>query len=288
MLQFFIGVVISSLLISTAWSKCDERQTPFEADSSGMLVLGPEKSGSIFGTQVTINLPIFINGKQSCYHQKNTISINAEEVKQGEHVEFEITPLMVEFENVPSAQTFQYLNIEYDQDNKASRVSMMSFLCSGETPVGGDAFSDSLMNLAENGADVDQTVEIFIATGQAAENISVSQAKKAKAKVYDKFLEIYESRASEAEIEDLENNNIYVPNVISGMMLHNVSASERKLYASFFSRTSSSINGCSKAFQSKMADLLLESVENNKPFKGIELSKKIFSSKYKLKWMLSK
>lgn len=286
MLHFLVGIAIALFVVGPAWSKCDVNQIRYERSTTFGLSWGP-KAQSTAGTEVTINIPLVIDGKPACYHQENGILISTERVKENEFVEYEITPLAAEFENVPSPMTYQYLHVEHDAENKSSKVSMMSFLCSGETPIGGDAFSDSLQNLAENVKSPEVSTEIFIATGQAAENISVSQAKKAKAKVFDRFLEIYEERGEENESIDADQTNIYIPNVLTGLSINSVSTIERKLYSAFFSRTSSSINGCSKKFLNKMQDLLIENVAKSQPFKGIELKKKRFSSKYKMKWVIS-
>lgn len=258
MLHFLVGITVALLVVGSAWSKCD--------------------------TETSVNIPLEIDGKPACYRQQNGILISAERVKKNEFVEYEISPLVAEFENVPLAMTYQYISVEIDPESKASKVHMMSFLCSGETPIGGDAFSDSLQNLAENVQSPEASTEVFISTGQPAENISVSQAKKAKAKVFDRFLEIYESRGEENDSIDADQSNIYIPNVLIG---NSVTSIERKIYSAFFSRTSSSINGCSKKFLNKMQDLLIENVAKTQPFKDVELRRKRFSSKYKMKWFNS-
>ena len=282
MLHFVVGTILASLFVtSSAWAKCDDSQFKYVRESGFSLSLG----SSSFNKEETINIPLIIDGKPACYHQSNGISVKTEKIKEGESVEYEITPLSAEFENVPSSATYQYLNVEYDAENKASKVQITSFLCSGESPIGGDAFSDELTNLAVN-EESSSSADVFIATGQAAENVSINQAKKARAKVFDKFLEIYEERADEIEMAEMESSNIYIPNVIAGISISGVTGIERKLYSSFFSRTNSSINGCSKKFLAKMKDYLLENVAKNQPFRGIELKKKRFSSKYKMKWTL--
>ncbi len=284
MLHFLVGIAIALFVVGPAWSKCDTENVRYERSTTFGLSWGANSS-SAFGTNVTVNIPLVIDGKPACYHQENGILISTERVKENEFVEYEINPLSAEFENVPSPMIYQYMHVELDPDNKSSKVHMMSFLCSGETPIGGDAFSDSLQNLAEN-TTPEVSTEVFISTGQAAENISVSQAKKAKAKVFDRFLELYEDRGEENESIDADQTNIYIPNVLTGLSINSVTSVERKLYSAFFSRTSSSINGCSKKFLSKMQDLLIENVAKTQPFKGIELKRKRFSSKYKMKWIL--
>lgn len=285
MVHFFLGLIVSCILIGNTWAKCDESQIRYERSSSFGISWG-STSTSFFGEEITVNIPLMIDGKPACYHQSSALNVKTERVKENEYVEYEITPMDADFENVPSPSKVQYLNIEYDAENKASHIQMMSFLCSGETPIGGDAFSDSLMKLSTESKDGSANIDVFIATGQAADNLSISQSKKAKAKVFDSFLDIYEQRAGSYESYDEAGSNIYIPNVIAGTSVHAVSSVERKLYSAFFTRTNSSINGCSKQFIEKMQDFLLDSIVKNQPFKSIELKKKRFSEKLKMKWIL--
>jgi len=286
MVHFIIGLIVSSILVGKAWSKCDDSQIKYERSTSFGLSWSPGSSKSVFGSEITVNIPLMIDGKPACYHQSSALNVTTDRMKENEYIEYEVTPMEADFENVPSPAVYQYMNIEYDAENKASHVQMMSFLCSGETPIGGDAFSDSLLKLATDQGPGNSSIDVFIATGQAADNLSISQSKKAKAKVFDRFLEIFEERAESQESFEVDSSNIYVPGIIAGTSIHSVSSVERKLYSSFFSRTASSINGCSKKFIGKMQDLLIENIVKGQPFKNIELKKKRFSSKFKMKWTL--
>lgn len=279
-----LAICVLALITTSVWSKCEVDQIRYSRSTSWGLNLGEESSE--FGQKVTVNIPLVIDGEPACYHQKNGINVRAEEIDEGKRIDYEITPLEASFENVPSPAVFQYLMVEYDQEMRASRVQIMSFLCSGERPIGADAFSDSLVALSEKTDEASTGVNIFIATGQAAENISVSQAKKARVKVYDKFLEIFESRSEELATIEEDQSNIYIPNILAGISIEELTSVDRKLYSNFFTRTNSSINGCSKNFREKMQDLLLENVAKNHPFKGIVLKKKRFSSKYRMRWTL--
>lgn len=283
MVHFIIGLIVSCILVGNAWSKCDDSRIVLQRSTSFGLSWGEGKSGSAFGSNLTVNIPLVINGKQACYHQSSALNVTTEKVKEAESVEYEITPMEADFENVPNPAVYQYMNIDYDADKKASTVQIISFLCSGETPIGGDAFGDSLNNISEKTEEQSASIDVFIATGQAADNLSISQSKKAKAKVFDRFLEIYETRTDGDITYEEKDSNIYIPSVLTGL---SISSPERKLYSSFFSRTNSSINGCSKKFASKMQDLMLHNIVKENPFKDIELKKKLFSSKLKMKWSL--
>lgn len=261
MKKLVLGLIALAFLGTDAWSKCDGE------------------------SNLSVIIPLKIENKESCYQQKSPLAISTGKVREGIQVDFEISPMAVSFENVPGPAMYHYLNIEYSSDQKPSRLQILSYFCSGEIPLGGDALGGGLLKLAEE-KEVTSDIRVFIATGQAAENISISQEKKARAKIFDKFLEIYESRSSEAISIDEDISNVFIPNILTGSSLFGLNEVERKLYSIFFARTNSSINGCSLKFRSVMQDHLLENVVKYRPFPGIEVSKKIFSPQYRMRWTL--
>lgn len=267
MLKAILGVtVISTALTLNAWSRCP--QEGVETVSSS-----------------TIIVPLTHNGKAACYHQKSFIEVKAERTQDEKIVNYEITPVAARFENIPAPKIYQYVNIEYDQKGEAPRFHMMSFLCSGEYPIGGDAFSGSLQELAEDSPPED-TTDIFISTGQASDNLSVDQIKKAKAKVYDKFVEIYESQFPERGTIDSDVSNLYIPNILTGISVNTFSETEKKILSSYFSRTGSSINGCSMKFINQMQEHLINHVLLSQPFKDINIRRIRRSPKLMMKWMI--
>ncbi|WP_408097287.1 hypothetical protein ACJVC5_19845 [Peredibacter sp. HCB2-198] len=265
MLQFIVAAILSTFIISNAWSKC------LDSNARNNNLWRPDFSTSDLGT---INIPLKINGQQACYHQNSALFVKGVGVDETS-AEFEISPLAAEFENVPEPETYQYLNIEYSEDGLASKINIVSFLCSGENPIGADAFSGSLKTLLELN-DEENTGPVSIANGQAADNLTVNQEKKIKAKVYFHFVKLFESRNPGVSIEDMKDSNIFVPNVMA----------LNKLYSTFFGRTNSSLNGCSSAFREKMQDLLIENIISTQSFKDIEIRKKLFSSKFRMKWKI--
>lgn len=254
MVHFISCFVIGLVLVGNAWSKCESSEV----------------------------LPLKVDGKESCYKQKTALRIQAEKIKDYEYVDFEITTLEAEFENVPEASVRHYVNVDYDLDNKPADIQIMSFVCSGETPVGADAIGDSLLDLSTT-KEESPNIDVFIATGQAADNLQISQAKKAKVKVYDRFLELYESRTEGDIAFEGRDSRIFIPSILSSLPTN---SNERRLYSSFFSKTNSSINACSKKFAETMKDHLLENVVNEEIFHGVEFKRKYFSSKVKMKWKL--
>lgn len=263
MLQFIVAAILCSIVISNAWSKC------LESNDKNNNLWRPDFSTSDLGT---INIPMKPNGQQACYHQSSALFVKAIGLDDF-GAEYELSPLLADFENVPEPQTYQYLNIEYGEEGLAAKINVVSFLCSGENPIAADAFSSSLKKLLE--IKEDEVEPLSIANGQAADNLTVNQEKKAKAKVYFHFVKQFENRNPGVSIEDMKDSNIFVPNVMA----------YDKLYSTFFTRTNSSLNGCSNAFREKMQDLLIDKVIEDQPFRNIEIRKKLFSNKFKIKWL---
>lgn len=280
MIRYALGFVFLAMT-TLALAECDVEQRGIgRQKSSGQDLFSPS-----FSNGFSVNIPLKIDGKQACYRQSSSIKVKTEKIMDNEFVEYEITPINAEFENVPKPQILQYLFIEFEDSIIPSKVHIASFLCSGENPIGGDAFSDSLSKLSEDVKTPETSTSIFIASGIAAEDVSVSLERKARAKVYDRFLQLFEYRSGVTNIET-DHSNIYVPNVLAGLPHLSTSSVDRKLYSAFFTRTNSSLNGCSEKFRKNMQHLLIENVAKTNPFNGIEISKKRFSSKYKLKWVL--
>lgn len=273
MLQFIVAAILCSIVISNAWSKC------LESNDKNNNLWRPDFSTSDLGT---INIPMKPNGEQACYHQNSALFVKAVGV-DNTGAEYEISPLLAEFENVPEPKTYQFLNIEYAEDGAATKVHVISYLCSGENPIGADAFSSSLKKLLEI-KEEDSAEPTSIANGQAADNLTVNQEKKAKAKVYFHFVKLFENRNPGVSIEDMTDTNIFIPNIVT----HTTSfvPQNRQLYSTFFTRTNSSLNGCSNAFREKMDDYLIENIIENQPFRDLEIRRKLFSSKFRMKWKI--
>src|SRR3989344_9144472 len=132
------GAFVLSMASVDAWSKCNTGAIVYGRSTSIGLSLGGNDSSSGYESGMTMNIPLSINGKAACYKQKGKLSVETKKIEEGEAVEYELTPLRVEFENVPEGRLFQYLHVNHDIAGSASKVSMISFVCSGETPIGGD------------------------------------------------------------------------------------------------------------------------------------------------------
>lgn len=226
-----------------------------------------------------MTVPVPMGIKDSSYNQSSSLKLSLV-TKRSNYIEFELTPVVADFINIPSPGLYQYLHIEHDEERHSPRIRMISFLCSGEIPVGGEALSDSLARMANGTKDEGDDRSIFISTGRAAENISVSSESKARAKVFDHFLDIYEERINGNDISD-----VYIPTLINS---DSTSAVARSLLSEFFSLTSASVNGCSEKFRNVMQDFMIENIVKAQSFiPGIEIRKKLWSEKYRIRWLLN-
>lgn len=271
-------LLLSSFFATAALADCNPTHLGVVRERGFSLSFGGGSSSS-FETKSTTNIPLVIDGKRACYHQTNKLEIRTERKKDKEYVEFEITPMEADFENVPDPSVVHYLNVDQN------RVQMMSFLCSGETPIGAEGFSDSLLKLSVSGPSASVKVSSTFATGIAARNLYENERDMANDRVYDSFLELYRDRAKESMSEE-ETLDIFIPSVITRTTIESRSSLKRSLYSSFFSRTGFTVNGCSKAFREVMDEFRLEKIAKNKSMNGIELKKKAFSSKYRMRWTL--
>lgn len=273
------------ILMAQSWAGCDDDRLIIKRETSFGLTIGGDNE-SEFGTSITMNIPLSIDGKKACYHQTSAIGVKTKTVKENDFVDYEITPIEASFENIPNAKIRQFLLVDYNKVKNASEIYIMSYLCSGETPIGGDVFSDGLAKIAMKGSATSLEVQTVFATGRAAELIKERAPKRNTKKIYQKFMDIYSLRTENKGIPYTSRANVSIPDFLATTSLDSISSIERKLYAEYSSRTGSELNGCSNAFLQTMQDHLIENIAVQNPFPGIEIKKKRFSTKYKLRWNL--
>jgi hypothetical protein len=268
------------LTCSSLWAGCQKGSFSYTRSTS----VGVAWGESSFGQEVVVNIPLRVNGKAACYKQKGKIAVETKRVKDREFVEYEIRPMAVEFENVPDAGVYQYLNVD-DLGASDSQLSIVSFICSGETPIGSNAFSDSLRKLmTKTTKTVSTSMSTFIATGEAA-NILARQEVIKNRPIYRRFKELLAERTTARDYSG-PNSSISVPAVIAGTSLAHLGSTERALYADYNSKTGADINGCSKLFREAMKEFLLDNVIRESPFPNVELRRTRVSKTVKLKWTL--
>jgi hypothetical protein len=231
-----------------------------------------------------LNIPkeveLTFSDKKSSYEVKNQLGV-AGRYSDHSHGSVEVSTLSVDFQNVPDARVNQYLNVIYDEDSNPSLIQIASFICSGQLPIGAEAISIKLHKKKDDYQD-NETDEVFIATGQAGEDIQVNQTKKNKSKIFDSFLNLLEGKALENQFRSFDPE-VYIPLLLSGSL----DDQERKILSVFLNETSSSVNGCTYEFGTLMSSFQIDKLEKNQIFRGIEVKRKIPStSRYILKWKL--
>lgn len=276
-----MALVVSSFLLSNVWAKCQDTkifsaQVGYGSNSVQALTDVADPAAN------TVSLPLIHNGSPSCYHQSAPLILKTENVVPNVSAEFELTPLQVEFENIPKAALYQYIHVEQSEADNNPKILILNFLCSGNHPIGADALADYLKDMADKN-ETRSEPEFYISTGETlGDDYLLNPKMKAKSKIYDAFVDLYDERNTNGT--PLEISSVYIPNVISGLSQTKLTPMERKLYSTFFARTGSSVNGCHPDFIAKMQDKLIENVVKNQPFSHIDIRKKFLSSKFKMKW----
>ena len=282
MLQFIAATILSALIISPAWSKCpvDIPKMALNLKYGDSFIM--KENLEIMSKTVIVPYPV--NGQSGCFNEEQSLEIKVSRIEEGKFVDIDIYPQLVTFDNIPSAQTFHYLNIDFNEANRPYKAQFMSVQCSGEVPISSDALSGSITSFTKT--DNIKPIEpgIFISTGETAgTSYSLSKNKKEEAKVYDRFLDLYEDRALG---ENIEASNIFIPNILSGFSQENISDNHKKIMSWFFSTSLSSLNACSQKFVERMKDFQIENVLKNKPYRDISVKKQNRPMSYQVRWTI--
>lgn len=281
-----IFILLSFLAFSlSAFARCDQSALVIRRGTSIGFSTG-SRGNSNFNQNLTVNIPMQFNGRSACYHQQSSLGVTTKRVRRGHSVEYEITPMRASFENVPDAHHQQYLFMEYGSDGKASKVYMMSFLCSGETPLGSETFSDFL-SLIPDGSRSSVQVSTVFATGAAARNLQQDRPDDRARPVYEKFHSLYRNLQGEESSSDCAacRDRVFIPSVIATTSINSYSDIDRNLYASFYSRTQSSLNGCAADFRERMQAYRIENLLRTNPLPGIQI-RGSGSNNYRMRWSL--
>ncbi|MBY0415440.1 MAG: hypothetical protein K2Q18_14810, partial [Bdellovibrionales bacterium] len=165
----------------------------------------------------TVNVPLSINDTMACYKQKSAIGIKSEKKGEGPlENAVAITPLKVEFENVPNPHQKQYIYIEKGAGPSETRFQMLTFVCSGEIPLSISAVNSTAAEIAKSSEKISMTVRHEFAAGVAAANLTDSFAEKfASIATYDFFSNLYKTKTVK-EISDCPScntNSISIPSI---------------------------------------------------------------------------
>ncbi len=246
--------LISALFISlSVQASCQNDQIGYVRESGFSLSIGGKGSQSSYNEKKTVNMPVFIQGRPACYKQKGEMALEFKSNKKNESVKLEISPLQVEFENVPDARVLQYLDVE-GRSASELKIHLLTFICSGEIPLGQESYSDTLNGIRFTRNSVNVSTQSVFATGAAARNL---QRVPKRNPTIEHFSRLYSLRNPE-RLPLMENRaNVFIPTLIASNSIASTSPVERRIYSDFVSRGLGNLNGCSEDFRITMESSLI-------------------------------
>lgn len=251
-----LQIVFTILLgISQLHAECLTEQVSISRDLDySLTVQGVEKKSGSFAFK-TVTLPVDINGKKACFHQKGHLDVTTTAIKN-QKLTAKLSPLSVKYEKVPESRTLHYVDVDQ------KKLMIVSFVCMGEIPLSEETLSDSLLNLAKVGA--------------KAKNNNVIDVSNLKLKnaTLEHFFNIFSKLTSKSTSDIQHNTNIYVPALLNGMSGHQSTDQDKTLIRSFYNDKGARLNGCSEEFRREMQDHLLEEIIRKKTFKDINFVRK--------------
>jgi hypothetical protein len=291
----FVIVPALLLLPTLSWAWCSKGGIIVQHSTEFGVSFGSGGSSSNSSDQQSINVPLSIDGKEACFRKKTSFTLRAEDTVKREKVKSEgrviITPMTVDFRNVPSPHFKQYIYAERNPDISKAKFHVMGFICSGSMPLSIEAHSDLYAKLVEKSAKSSNGVteiSFTIATGAAAEALERNRPKPKKGAVssketFDTFLNIYRQKANHS-LEDVPVKHANIPNLLMESSVSSLGDLERKIATKFTTMGPKVINGCSKIFSEVMSDYQVENIKNNPSLKSFNIGKKGFSKNIVIDW----
>lgn len=273
-LLFFLLFTASNPL----WSKCNTGHIGVYHESGFGISFGGGSSSAGFYDKDTTNVPLSINNQPACFKKTSKYSMKGE-IKKDHQTENKIiiSPLKVEFENVPSAHVRQYLFIEKNINPLLRKVHQLNFICAGGIPLSIEGGSDFVISILGKTDTPSVNVTHVFAMGTAAENLKPYHSPSTRDS-FEFFKKLYQNKTLK-EISSGEDccHDIKVPSILSDTSIHSLAGVERKLASSFTTMGAEVPNGCSEDFIKSMEPYLLENFEKNESLEGIKIKKKWFS-----------
>ena len=266
-----------------AFAACNTGAIVYKRESGFSLSFGTGSSKTEAGDATSINVPLTINNQQACFRKKSAFTLKAENSKDIDKGTIRISPLNVEFENVPDPSTKQYLFVEKSADRMQTKFHLMSFICTGEIPLSVEAVSDSYSKLISSSNSVNVNFHQVFATGRAADIISQNGMVISSQETFDFFGKVYKDQ-TQKELDIPPCCGQKVPSILSDLSINALSGVERKIASSFTTLGARVPNGCSKEFSSAMSNYLLDNYEKNDSLKDYKVKKIWFSNDLSFEW----
>jgi hypothetical protein len=237
---------------------------------------------SSFNDAHSVNVPLTINGEPACFRKKNSFNIKTEEKTDITKGKLVISPLEVEFENVPESHSKQYIFADKSNDPFQTKFYTMSFVCSGEIPLSVDATSDSYLEVAAKSNSAEVSISSTFAIGAAADNLKKKRNDPKAEATFNFFSEKY--GFENIEKVDQVCCNQKIPSILTSTTINSLTGVERAIASTFTTMGSRVPNGCSKDFSTKMKNYLIENVDQNESLEPFKKSKKWFKNDLVFEW----
>lgn len=275
--------MVSTLASSALYAKCDTDNVVYKHQTGFGISLGSGGLKSNYNDSMSINVPLSVNAEAACFKKKNKLSLKAENSDSVDRGTIVITPMKLEFENVPDPSVKQYLFVEKSEDKMQTKFHTMSFVCMGEIPLSVEAFSDSYSKIYLASKNPDTSVTMIFATGKAADNLKTGRMALASQGTFDFFAKLYKEK-TQKELDSADCCNQKIPSIISDTSIRSLAGIERSIASSFTTLGAKVPNGCSKSFATDMKQYLLENYEDNESLKTYNVKKKWFSDDLVFSW----
>lgn len=265
------------LLPALSWARCNGGAIIME-HKTGFGITGASSNSS---DQQSINVPI---GNGGCFKKKTNFALKVEDNGKKSEGKVVISPMSVEFTDVPAAHFKQYLYVERNPDISKVRFHTMAFICSGNIPLSIEAHSDMYAKIKQN-SNQGSSFEIntVFATGKAAENLRKQNPVKSSQPTFDVFLSLFRQKTNR-DLEDMPQKSRNVPNMIMASTIDSMGEIERQITDGFTTMGSRVINGCSQTFTETMAPYLIENFRSNPSLSTFKVNKKLMSNTITIEW----
>lgn len=256
-----------------AKTECHTDAIVYKNETGFSLSFGSKGSSSNLGNAQTVNVPLSINGQEACFVKKTKFEVSAEDNKKKSTSSIVINPLEVEFKNVPQGHVKQYLFVERDPENDIlTKFHLMSFICSGDTPLSIEASSDSFFDVVLKRS-ASQQVNTVFATGAAAQILKEAQPKSSSQPTFDFFSKLYALKTKHA-LEEAPLCDYNVPSLITDTSIDAIAGVHRKMVSTFSTMGERVVNGCTKDFSESMKSYQVENYLQNESLKDYKIKKK--------------
>lgn len=267
---------------SSLFAKCNTDAIVYKRESSFGISIGTKGENSSFNDSTSINVPLSINGGVACLKKKSALKISTEDKNGKDTGTIVISPMKVEFENVPNPKIRQYIFAEKSEHLLGYKFHSMSFICSGEIPLSIEASSDSYLELKMRSTEVKMSNTMVFATGKAAQILNKNKDHSKDNRSFAFFSEKFLGENKEPTCIACVTPNI--PSILTENSIKSMSGIERAITSSFTTIGQNIPNGCSQTFEQKMGQYLLENYKNNESLEDFKTSEKWLTKELSIKW----